>query len=62
MSVISLGRLLLKPIQINHKYMIDDPNPNSNFKLDWQSNPNPITIQLFLEKDIGQQILNGQVL
>jgi len=23
---------------------------------------NPITIQLFLEKDIGQQTLNGQVL
>jgi len=34
------------PIQIHHKYVID----------------NPIQIQLFLEKDIGQQILNGQVL
>jgi len=42
--------------------MIDNPNPNPIFKMDWQSNPNPITILLFLEKDIGKQILNGQVL
>jgi hypothetical protein len=42
--------------------MIDNPNPNPIFKMDRQSNPNPITIQLFLEEDIGQQILNGQVL
>jgi len=27
----------------------------------WIDNQNPITIQPFLEKDIGQQILNGQV-
>ena len=25
--------------------MIDNPNPNPIFKMDWQSNPNPITIQ-----------------
>jgi len=51
---------IVNPIQIYHKYMIDNPNPNPIFKIDWQSNPNPITIQLFLEKDTGQQILNGQ--
>ncbi len=27
-----------------------NPNPNPNFKMDWQSNPNPITIQLFFGK------------
>ncbi len=40
--------------------MIDNPNPI--FKMDWHSSPNPITIQLFLEKEVGQQIFNGQVL
>ena len=25
--------------------MIDNPNPNPIFTMDWQSNPNPITIQ-----------------
>ncbi len=52
--------LINNPIQIHHKYVIDNPNPI--FKMDWQSNPNPISIQLFLKKDKGQQILNGQVL
>jgi hypothetical protein len=42
--------------------VIKNPNPNPIFKMDGQSNPNPITIQLFLVKEIGQQILNGQVL
>ncbi len=54
-TVGAVDRLLLNPIQIHHKYVIDNPNPI--FKLDWQFNPNPITIQPFLEKDIGQQIL-----
>jgi len=52
--------LIVNPIQILHKYVIDDPNPI--FIIDCQSNPNQISIQLFLEKDIGQQIINGQVL
>jgi len=48
---------IVNPIKIHHKYVIDNPNPNPILKLDWQSNPNRITIQPFLEKDIGQQIL-----
>ncbi len=39
---------IINSIQIHNKYVI--------------VNPNPITIQLFWEKDIGQQILNGHVL
>jgi len=50
-------RLLLNPIFLDCQF-----NPNPSQICDWQSNPNPITIQLLLEKDIGQQILNGQVL
>jgi len=44
--------------------VIDNPNPNPNpiFEIDLQSNPNQITIQLYSEKDIGQQVLNSQVL
>ncbi len=41
---------IVNPIQIHHKYMIDIPNPNPIIKMDWQSNPNPITIQLVLKK------------
>jgi len=39
---------IVNPIQIHHKYVVDNPN----FKIDWQSNSNAITItiQLFLEK------------
>ncbi len=37
--------------------MFDNPNPI--FKMDCHSY-DPIRIQLFLEKDMGQQILNGQ--
>ncbi len=39
---------IVNPIQIQYKYVIDNPNPL--FKMDWQSNPNPITIQHLLEK------------
>jgi len=53
---------IINPIQIHNKCAIVNPNPNPIFKMDWRFNPNPITIQLFWEKDIGQQILNGQVL
>jgi len=40
--------IIVNPVQIHQKYVI--------------ANPNPITIQQFLEKDMGQQIFNGQVL
>ncbi len=39
---------IVNPIQIHHKYVIDNPNPNPLFKMDWQSNPIPM--QHFLEK------------
>jgi len=44
---------IVNPIQIHHKYVIDNPNPNPIFKMDWQSNPDPFTIQQYLEKDKG---------
>ncbi len=31
--------LIVNPIQIHHKYVIDNPNPI--FTMNWQSNPNP---------------------
>ena len=41
---------IVNPIQIHLKNMIENPNPNPLFKMDLQSNPNPITIQQHLEK------------
>jgi hypothetical protein len=46
---------IVNPIQIQHKHMIENPNPL--FKMDLQSNPNPITIQLLDKKNKRQQTL-----
>ncbi len=41
---------IVNQIQIHHKYVID--NPNQIFKMVWQSNPKPITIQRYRTANI----------
>jgi hypothetical protein len=48
---------IVKPIQIYHKYVINNPNPN--FKMDGQSNHNPTIIG---KRYRAVNFLNGQIL
>ncbi len=40
---------IVNPIQVHLKFMIDNPKQNSLFILDWQYNPNQITIETALK-------------